>query len=250
MTDRVRKPSAMQRLRRRVAERDEAEVIAFERRVLAGATASIPVALLLWSVAVGTDFWFHVTPESGSPIYVNKTDSFFVRSYSGLWTICKFLYLNGSMQGAPIKTCHNHRLFPSEDFIQKNPEVDRTILDYTRTESAFAIISFCMMTMSFCFSLYTFKETRYMFKRLAAGVHFIGAACVLVVVEVVVNSVEYEERFLTDRHPKGATWSYGYSFFLACLSGVIMALCGITFLLCSKKRKGVLGADEPNILGR
>ncbi|GFT79088.1 uncharacterized protein TNCV_3094471 [Trichonephila clavipes] len=72
------------------------------------------------------------------------------------------------------RNCHNHRLFPTEEFLQKNPEVDRTILDYTRTETAFAIITFCLIVMGFGFGLYTFKEPRYMFKRLAGGVHFIG----------------------------------------------------------------------------
>lgn len=77
----------------------------------------------------------------------------------------------------------------------------------------------------------------------------------LVVIEVVVNSVEYEESFLVDRHPKGATWSYGYSFVLAWLACITMAGCGLAFMLCSRKRKsapgGALGADdEPNILGR
>lgn len=102
---RARKQSAMQRIRKRVAERDPAEVVAFERRVLAGATFAILVAFVLWCVAVGTDYWFHVEPESGMPIYVNKTNSYFVRSYSGLWTICKFLYLNGSTDGMPVSEC-------------------------------------------------------------------------------------------------------------------------------------------------
>ncbi|GFQ70521.1 uncharacterized protein TNCT_160511, partial [Trichonephila clavata] len=151
--------------------------------------------------------------------------------------------------------CHNHRLFPSEEFLQKNPEVDRTILDYTRTETAFAIITFCLIVMGFCFGLYTFKEPRYMFKRLAGGVHFIGAAAVLVVIEVVVNSVEYEEQYLTDRHPKGAVWSYGYSFVFAWLTFVVLLVIGITFMICSRKKKGDRSGggqvdDEPHILGR
>ncbi|GFY74506.1 uncharacterized protein TNIN_309901 [Trichonephila inaurata madagascariensis] len=151
--------------------------------------------------------------------------------------------------------CHNHRLFPTEEFLQKNPEVDRTILDYTRTETAFAIITFCLIVMGFGFGLYTFKEPRYMFKRLAGGVHFIGAAAVLVVIEVVVNSVEYEEQYLTDRHPKGAVWSYGYSFVFAWLTFVVMLIIGITFMICSRKKKGDRSGggqvdDEPHILGR
>lgn len=82
------------------------------------------------------------------------------------------------------------------------------------------------------------------------------AAAILVVIEVVVNSVTYEEQFLTDRHPKGAVWSYGYSFIIALLNIVILVICGLTFMICSRKRKGDRGIglqsgdDEPHILGR
>ncbi|GBL78351.1 hypothetical protein AVEN_42877-1 [Araneus ventricosus] len=253
---RTRKPSAIQKLRQRVAKRDPAEILAFERRCLVGATAGLLVAFVFWTVAVSTDFWFHVVPESGGPIYINRTNSFFIKSHSGLWTICKFQYVNGSLEGPEVKNCHNHRLFPTEEFINKNPEVDRTILDYTRTETAFAIITFCLIAMGFGFAVYTFKEPRYMFKRLAGGVHFIGAGASLVVIEVVINSVEYEEQYLTDRHPRGAVWTYGYSFAFACLTFIVMLISGLTFMICSRKKKGdrsggVQGVDdEPHILGR
>lgn len=251
-----RKPSAMQRIRKRVANRDPMEIVMFEKRLLVAATAGIAISFILWSVSVSTDFWFHVKSPTGEPIYMNRTNSFFLRSHSGLWTICKYIFPNGTKAGEPVRTCHNHRLFPTEEFIQKNPEVDRTILDYTRTESAFAIITFCLLFMGFSFSVYTFKEPRYMFKRLAGGIHFITAAAILVVIEVVVNSVQYEEQFLTDRHPKGALWSYGFSFIIAWITFVILILCGATFMICSRKKKGDRAAglpgvdDEPHILGR
>jgi len=251
-----RKDSAMQRIRKRVTNRDPMEIVMFEKRLLVAATAGIALSFILWSVSVSTDFWFHVTSPNGEPIYINRTNTYFLRSHSGLWTICKYIFLNGTKTGEPLRTCHNHKLFPTAEFIQKNPEVDRTILDYTRTESAFAIITFCLLIMGFSFSIYTFKQPRYMFKRLAGGVHFISAAAILVVIEVVVNSVQYEEQFLTDRHPKGAIWSYGYSFIIAWLTFAVLLVCGATFMVCSRKRKGdrsggLQGSDdEPHILGR
>ncbi|XP_015909636.1 voltage-dependent calcium channel gamma-1 subunit [Parasteatoda tepidariorum] len=250
---RTRKKSAIQRIRHRVSKkRDPAAVLAFEQRLLMAATIAVLVAAIVWIISITTDYWFHVLPEKGSPIYINKTNTYFVRSYSGLWKICKFTHPNGTLSGEPVKNCHNHRLFPSDEFIQKNPEVDRTILDYTRTETAFSIISLCLMLMGFGFSIYTFRHPRYMFKRLAGGVHLISAAATLIVVEVVINSVAYEERFLSDRHPKGAVWSYGYSFVLAWITFVILVISGLTFLICSRKRKGIPGTgdDTPNILGR
>ncbi|XP_054719183.1 voltage-dependent calcium channel gamma-8 subunit-like [Uloborus diversus] len=251
---RTRKASAMQRIRKRVANRDPAAVLVFERKLLVAATAGLILAFILWTVAVSTDFWFHVSSSDGTPIYMNRTNSFFVRSHSGLWTICKYIHANGTLTSLASKNCHNHRLFPTTEFLQKNPEVDRTILDYTRTETAFAIISFCLIAMGFGFSVYTFKEPRYMFKRLAGVVHFISAGAVLVVIEVVVNSVQYEEQFLQDRHPKGAIWSYGYSFAVAWMTFVVLVACGATFLICSGKKKGDRATqsndDEPHILGR
>jgi len=46
-------------------------------------------------------------------------------------------------------------------------------LDYARTEICFAIISLLLMLMALIFAFYTFKNSRYMFKRLAAFLFFI-----------------------------------------------------------------------------
>lgn len=85
---------------------------------------------------------------------------------------------------------------------------------------------------------------------------FFSAAAVLVVIEVVVNSVQYEEQFLNARHPKGAVWSYGFSFIIAWITFVCLIICGATFMVCSRKKKGDRAAglqgvdDEPHIIGR
>lgn len=100
---RVRKQSAMERIRTRMANRDLMEIVMFEKRLLVAATAGIAMSFILWSVCVSTDFWFHVKSPNGEPIYINRTNTFFLRSHSGLWTICKYIYLNGTKTGEPIR---------------------------------------------------------------------------------------------------------------------------------------------------
>lgn len=216
------------------------------------------LAFLIWVISVSTDYWFMVHVKSGAT-YLNKTQTYFVRSNSGLWRICRTELKNntGSTDQAIITVCRYHQLFPSNHELKRNPQIDQTIIHYTRTETAFSIISIILMIMGFGFSIYTFYEPRYMFKRLASGVHFLTAATVLVVVEVLVNSVNYESHYLHERHPQEADWSYGFSFYLACFTFAFYILAGCAFLIYSRKRKGDKApselyalADEPHILGR
>lgn len=97
----ARKVSAMQRIRNRYSNRDQMEIVMFEKRLLVAATAGIAISFILWSVSVSTDFWFHVKTPDGVPIYVNKTNTYFVRSHSGIWTICKYIIANGTKTGEP-----------------------------------------------------------------------------------------------------------------------------------------------------
>ncbi|XP_023234027.1 voltage-dependent calcium channel gamma-7 subunit-like [Centruroides sculpturatus] len=227
----------------RSVHRDAAAQLLCEQRALLVITVASIAAILLWMVAMGTEYWFYVEVPNG--VYTNKTDTMFLKSHSGLWKLCKTEVKNVSGREAKIVSIF---VIIFLFFL---------IIDYTRTETAFSIISLCLMVMGLGFSLYTFKEPRYMFKRLAGGVHFLTAATVLVVIEVLINSIKYEERYLSARHPKGASLHYGFSFVLGWITFVVFIIAGCLFIYCSRKRKGDKAPseyhareDEPNILGR
>lgn len=45
------------------------------------------------------------------------------------------------------------------------------LADYSRTETAFAVIALLLMLIGHVFAFYSLREPRYMFKRLAAIMH-------------------------------------------------------------------------------
>lgn len=79
----------------------------------------------------------------------------------------------------------------------------------------------------------------------------------MVVIEVLINSIDYERLSLNVVHPKEAYHTYGYSFYLGWVVFIFNSFASITFLVYSKKRKGdkapneeIALADEPTIIGR
>ncbi|XP_014259254.1 voltage-dependent calcium channel gamma-2 subunit [Cimex lectularius] len=235
---------------------DKAKALLVERRLLFFCTCLVGAATLIWVIAVNTQGWFTVAAQDQSyGIFINETQRFFLRSRSGLFRICRVGKKNQTAK--PIEICRSHEMFPSDDKIRTDPSLDRTILNYTRTEMFFSVVSVLLMLMGFLFSIYTFRNPRYMFKRLAAGVHFLSCASVIVVLEVVINSIYYEKAHLPFVHPRRAVYYYGYSFYLGWLVFAFNAVASIAFLVYSKKRKGdkalteeMAMADEPTIIGR
>lgn len=87
------------------------------------------------------------------------------------------------------------------------------------------------------FAFYSFKERRYMFKRLTAFLHILSAICTLISIEVMVSSVSYERAHLPARHPAEAISQFGFSFVLACTACAAFFAAGLIFLAFSGKRK-------------
>ncbi|CAN8007923.1 unnamed protein product [Ixodes pacificus] len=232
---------------------DVAAVIQCERRALLWATLGVLLGIFMWTICIGSEQWVRVTaPEPG--IYVNRTKTFFVRSNMGLFRICRTTApatANGTL-GPEDVSCSFFSVFPSEEQIRNDIEIDRTILEYTRSEVAFCTISMALLFMGLGFSVYTFKEPRYMFKRLAGGVHFLSAGVMVVIMEVETNSISYEEKYLSSRHPKGCRWSFGFSYYFSWITFCLYITAGLTFIVCSRKRKTVddIHDDDPQMIGR
>ncbi|GLV34584.1 uncharacterized protein CBL_09065 [Carabus blaptoides fortunei] len=252
----------------------------FERRVLLGCTAMLSVATIVWVVAISTDYWFVV--HGGTGIYIPQSKRYFLESNSGIWRLCRTVLMpkptpapvtsanntiivnqtwstvsTETVTDIPRTFCRYHDMFPSDERIKADPSLDNSILNYSRTEASFAVISLFLMCMGFAFSIYTFRNPRYTFKRLAAGCHGITAVSVLAVIEVLCSSIEYERAHLAFTYPPGATDSYGYSMYLAWFVFLLHVFEAVTFLMYSKKRKGSKAAtdemgmvDEPTIIGR
>ena len=79
----------------------------------------------------------------------------------------------------------------------------------------------------------------------------------MVLIQVVLGGAQFGRSKLPSRHPPGSTWTYGYSFYMACSVFSIFATAFIVFLAFSKKKKGdniineeLALADEHVAMGR
>ncbi|XP_076303130.1 transmembrane protein 114-like [Lasioglossum baleicum] len=235
--------------------------VIFERRILLGCTVLVGLSVCIWLVAIGTDHWFAIDSPSkeGLPIGDPAKGRRLIHKHMGLWSGCVEGILpksQNSTEMIPFKECKNLDLFPSEKQFKLNPGLN-TVVNYSRTQVSFAIISLFVMIMGFFFSIYTFRNPRYMFKRLAGGIHFISAACNMVVIQVLFSSIEFESKHLHASLPTDAMVRYDFSLILAWIVFLCNLLAGCAFMLFSRKRKRekapteeIAMADEPTIIGR
>jgi len=218
--------------------------LTLEFRLLYSTMGLTMLGTLLMFVAVSTDHWVQLHIPGG--YYRNATDSYVLGQHSGLWRICRETLKNNTLPVVHRDYCVFLKFFVSDEAVEKNIEIDDTILDYSRSETAFAIISIALMLLGFVFSFYALREPRYMFKRLAALMHCMTAVCILVCAEVMINSVDYESDHLQSRHPEGSHYHFGWSFWLCWVVFAIYVLATLVFLFYGRKRKGdrALTEDE------
>ncbi|XP_018799343.1 PREDICTED: uncharacterized protein LOC108975365 [Bactrocera latifrons] len=157
----------------------------------------------------------------------------------------------------PNERCKYIDMFTNPKSLNKDPGIDVELMDYIRTQASFACITVFVMSLGSVFSFYTFKNPRYMFKRLAGGIHLVSASTAVVVLQVLFSSVDYTKKHLFYAYPEGAELTYGYGVYLAWFTFIVNLVCGILFMWYSGKKKGakapndeVAMADEPTIMGR
>ncbi|KAL7735527.1 hypothetical protein ACLKA6_010558 [Drosophila palustris] len=157
----------------------------------------------------------------------------------------------------PYPRCKYIDMFLNPQTLRNEPGFDEELMDYIRTQASFACITLFVMSLGAVFSFYTFMNPRYMFKRLAGGIHLVAASTALVVLQVLFSSIDYTKENLFYAYPDGAELTYGYGVYLAWFTFVVNIVCGLMFLWYSGKKKGakapndeVAMADEPTIMGR
>ncbi|KAL0279298.1 UNVERIFIED_CONTAM: hypothetical protein PYX00_000891 [Menopon gallinae] len=246
------------------------EQVVFERRVLLVCTVIMFFAIVLWLVAIATEYWFIV--DGGDGIYLPKTKRYFLSSHAGVWRTCRYTFVNATGIGQKHKS-HNGTDVPVRKAVRsyfdtnctapdmgkkkKDPTFDINVMNYSQAEAVFSVITVILMVLGFVFSSYTFKNPRYMFKRTAGALHFLSAGASFTVIEVVMHTVDYQRKHVPYMYPPGSTHSFGFSFALAWLVFISNLIAGLAFMIFSRKRKGKkapteeLGmADEPAIIGR
>jgi hypothetical protein len=102
--------------------------------------------------------------------------------------------------------CTYHNLFAEEAAIAADPAIDDDMIDLSRIAATFSIITIFVMVLGFIFTVYTFLNPRYMFKRLAGGVHFISGLSSATVCRVLHASVEHAQEHLSYAFPDTADY--------------------------------------------
>lgn len=106
-----------------------------------------------------------------------------------------------------LDSCKYHNLFANADELAADPSVDEELLDLNRTAASFSVVTIFVMCLGFIFTVYTFLNPRYMFKRLAGGVHFISALSSVTVCKLMSSCVNHASKHLAYAFPGDATFT-------------------------------------------
>ncbi|XP_055876137.1 uncharacterized protein LOC106074474 isoform X2 [Biomphalaria glabrata] len=220
-----------------------------EPRILMITTGVTLLGVLFQVIAIATESWL-IMNVHGEGVYRNSSGKFLLEAYTGLWRLCRVeLEKKVDQAGKEVEivheTCERHNLFPKGDDKNEGQPIDShhlarkgiSTFDYTRTAIAFTLMALFIMAIGHCFAFYALRRPRYIIKRLAALLHFMTAACLLVLNEVFIKTVDHEKKSMPDRIPLESVTRYGYSFILSWIVFVLFILAGLIFLFMSHKKK-------------
>jgi len=207
-----------------------------ELLILKGTIGLAIFGIILFMVAVSTNHWVDLNLPHGE--YNEETEMYVMKYHLGIFRICRTELFNKTKSRIYVDDCDTPEMWPTQKEIAKNPEIDKTILHYTRAEIGFSVISLLLMVIDIAFSIYALNHVRYMYRRVAGILFCITASTIFVVNQVFDHSIDYEQHFLQERHPKGAKYTFGFSIYLSYSAFAIFIVAGIVFIYASKKRKG------------
>uniref|UniRef100_A0A915J953 Uncharacterized protein n=1 Tax=Romanomermis culicivorax TaxID=13658 RepID=A0A915J953_ROMCU len=192
--------------------------IVFERRLMLISVLCCSLAVIFFVVAVGTISWAFVE-------VIQPNNASFVLQL-GVWA-----------------TWIRHFPRPPED----RPRLkDQDLPHYHRAQAALSSMAIGLMILSIYVAVCSLKYHRYMYKRLAAGVMFLSAMCILATIQILIYSIE-EWSAYSDDHKSvdyvGAT-TYGVSTTLAYVAAVTFFVSSVIFLIGGRKHKGLMAATQ------
>ncbi|CAK5108458.1 unnamed protein product [Meloidogyne enterolobii] len=145
-----------------------------QRRIMAAATVGTMLGIIIYIIAILSPNWATID-------FTNKRQEH-VNVQLGVWG--EYRSVNTSKRVEWI----SHFPEPASDRFSRLAGV--YLKHYYRVQAAFSIIAIAMMAFANGMALYTFSHHRYMFKRVVGLLFLIIAMCIVVTIEVLINSVD------------------------------------------------------------
>lgn len=138
------------------------EQVIFERRILLGCTVLVGLSVCIWSVAIGTDYWFTIEApdKNGLPIGDPAKGRRLIYKNMGLW--------RGCVQGIVPESENSTKLVPFGKSFQENkfshfflPLIFPAILTFSRAKYSKNQVSRVTKKHLFLFLNYSFVKEVY-----------------------------------------------------------------------------------------
>uniref|UniRef100_A0A914KQT2 Uncharacterized protein n=1 Tax=Meloidogyne incognita TaxID=6306 RepID=A0A914KQT2_MELIC len=205
-----------------------------QRRIMAAATVGTMLGIIIYIIAILSPNWATID-------FTNKRQEH-VNVQLGVWG--EYRSVNTSKRVEWI----SHFPEPASDRFSRLAGV--YLKHYYRVQAAFSIIAIAMMAFANGMALYTFSHHRYMFKRVVGLLFLIIAMCIVVTIEVLINSVDEWNIEVAERSHLPGNWDYSSGqeiempVYMAWTVVALYLLGMFAFLHASHKQKGNRAATE------